>query len=138
MATKPKRVLKKAAPTVREQVESQANPKERQRIVRTSARKASTPFRALFRLIGRLLRPFRFLLSPFKTRPARFVGRILAKVFLVQYFRNAWKEVRQVTWPDRKQTFQLTLAVFIFAVVFGLMIAITDFGLNAAFEKILL
>lgn len=136
MAKKPKRVLKKA-PTVRERTE-QANAAQPKHRVRSSAKKLSKPFRALGRLIAKVFRPLRFLLRPFKTRPIRFIGRILAKIFLISYFRNSWKELRQVTWPSRRETLQLTFAVFIFAAVFGLMITVTDYGLDKIFKKILL
>jgi hypothetical protein len=51
---------------------------------------------------------------------------------------SAWKELRQVTWPGRKETRQLTLAVFVFATVFGLMVTLTDYGLDKVFKKVIL
>ena len=138
MATKkPKRILKKAPVTVRERSQQSQAPAKPRRL-RASASKASKPFIFIGRLIAKLLRPFRFVLRPFKTRPIRFVGRLLAKILLLKYFKNAWVELRQVTWPSRRETWQLTFAVFIFALVFGVMIAITDFGLDKLFEKILI
>lgn len=69
--------------------------------------------------------------------PFRRVGRVLR--FLVPpYFRNSWKELKQVTWPSRKETWQLTFAVFVFAIVFGALITITDYGLDKLFRKVLL
>jgi preprotein translocase SecE subunit len=47
-------------------------------------------------------------------------------------------ELRQVTWPDRKQSRQLTLAVVMFATVFGIVVAILDYGLDKAFKKVFL
>jgi preprotein translocase SecE subunit len=138
MANKPKRVLKKASPTVRERSEQAANSTPKQQRVRRTARKATAPLRIIGRFVAKIIRPFRFLLWPFKTRPARFVGRILAKIFFVNYFRESWQELRKVTWPGRRETLQLTFAVFVFAIVFGLMITIVDYGLNKLFEQILL
>ena len=138
MANKPKRVLKKASPTVRERSEQAAKSTPKQQRVRRTARKATTPLRVIGRFIAKILRPFRFLLWPFKTRPARFIGRILAKIFFLRYFRESWQELRKVTWPGRRETLQLTFAVFVFAIVFGLMITIVDYGLNKLFEQILL
>ena len=136
MAKKPKRVLKKA-PTVRERTEQSAKPQPKHRL-RSSAKKAGIPFIVIGRFIAKILRPFRFLLRPFKTRPVRFIGRLLAKIFLINYFRDAWKELKQVSWPGRRETWQLTFAVFVFAAVFGLLITVTDYGLDKIFKKILL
>lgn len=55
-----------------------------------------------------------------------------------KYFRNSWKEVKQVKWPDFKTTWKLVFAVFVFAVVIGGFIALLDFGLEKAFREIIL
>jgi preprotein translocase SecE subunit len=67
-------------------------------------------------------------------QPFKFLGHVLWPA----YFRNSWKEMRQVTWPNRRESMQLTTAVIIFATVFGLMIAIVDFGLDKLFKQVLL
>jgi len=88
------------------------------------------------------------------TWPVRILGRGLAKlgrglnkikVFHIiglilwpPYFRNSWRELRQVTWPNGKQSRQLTLAVILFATIFGLLIAVLDFGLDKLFKQVLL
>jgi len=130
----PKRKLE----TVRERSENTPVNKSRVRKVATTAKKASGPLRAVGRFLSKLAHPFKFFLAPFKTKPARFIGRILNKVLLINYFMSAWKELRQVTWPGRKETRQLTLAVFIFATVFGVMITLTDYGLDKVFKKVIL
>lgn len=129
---------KRKLQTVRERTELTNNARPKTRSVRKTARIASTPFRAIGRFLVKVLRPFRFLLWPFKTRPARFVGRILHKVFLVNYFKGAWAELKLVTWPGRRETRQLTLAVFAFAFVFGLIITVVDYGLDKIFKRIIL
>jgi preprotein translocase subunit SecE len=68
----------------------------------------------------------------------RFIGRILYKIFLIGYFKNSWKELRQVTWPGRKETWKLTFAVFMFAIVFGTIIALVDYGLDKVFRHLIL
>jgi len=95
-------------------------------------------FGPIGRFIKKVVRPFRFILKPFKTRPARFIGRLFSKILLFNYFRTSWHELRQVTWPGRKETLQLTFAVFIFAISFGLMIAVVDYGLSKLFQEVLL
>ncbi|HSX53415.1 MAG TPA: preprotein translocase subunit SecE [Patescibacteria group bacterium] len=133
---KPKRKVR-PAPTVREQTEEAAKPKTQGRRVRATAA-ASKPIRATGSAIGRGLRPFRFLLAPFHNRPMRFIGRKLYIITGARYFRNSWKELKLVTWPNRKQTAQLTFAVFVFAAVFGILVTITDYGLDKIFKRILL
>lgn len=136
--TKPKkkRVIKKSE-TVRQQRDKAALQQPKKRHVRAAAKKATSPFRVLVEFIGKLLRPFRFLLWPFKTRPARFVGRILAKIFFINYIRSSWAEVRLVEWPNRRDTAKLTLAVIVFATVFGGLVTILDFILDKVFKQIL-
>lgn len=60
------------------------------------------------------------------------------KYIIPPYFKNAWKELRLVKWPSRKETWQLTLAVFAFAIVFGVLITVVDKGLDVIFKRILL
>lgn len=127
---------KKPELTVRER-SAQAQPVKR-KLVRNTATKASQPFRAIGRFIAKIVRPFRFLLWPFKTRPARFVGRVLVAIFFLRYFRNAWKELKLVSWPSRKETWQLTFAVFVFAIVFAVFITAIDFGLDKLFRNVIL
>jgi preprotein translocase SecE subunit len=131
-----KRQLKRTE-TVRERATKAQAPKKPRRITR--ARSAVwTPFRIAGRFIARILTPFAFVLRPFKTRPMRFIGRILATVLLLRYFRNSWRELRQVEWPDRKQTAKLTFAVFLFAIFFGVMISLADYGLDKLFKQVIL
>jgi preprotein translocase subunit SecE len=71
-------------------------------------------------------------------KPFRFVGRFLGKYIIPPYFKNSWKELRMVTWPNRKQTRQLTFAVIIFSIIFGVLVAVVDFGLDKLFKKVIL
>lgn len=75
------------------------------------------------------------------TLPFRVVGRVLKKILRVitpKYFRESWHELRQVTWPDRKNTAKLTLAVIIFAIVFGALVTVVDFFLSKLFKEVIL
>jgi preprotein translocase SecE subunit len=85
-------------------------------------------FFAPLRLIGRLFNKLG------KFRIFRWIGYVL----LPPYFRNSWRELRKVEWPGRRQSWQLTGAVIIFAVIFGGIVAGVDFGLDKAFKEILL
>jgi len=52
--------------------------------------------------------------------------------------RRAWQELKGVTWPNRHETFRLTVAVLLFALFFGSLIAAIDYGLEIVFERIIL
>ena len=85
--------------------------------------------------LGKALRKFS------KLKPVAFllkILRLIGKIIFPAYFRNSWKELKLVTWPNWKQSRQLTFAVLVFAIVFGAAIAIVDFGLDKLFKNILL
>jgi preprotein translocase SecE subunit len=88
-------------------------------------------FTAPLRFVGRGFKKLGSILGRFKVM--RFIGRIL----LPRYFRNSWKELRGVTWPSMKQARQLTLAVMVFAIIFGLVVAVLDYGLDKVFKEVL-
>ena len=137
MAQKPskKRQLKKAE-TVRERTVRTSSEPVKQRHLKRTAGKVWVPFRAIGKLVARILSPFAFLLWPFKTKPARKIGRILAAILLLRFFREAWAELRQVQWPTARETVRLTTAVFLFSILFGALIAVTDYGLDKIFRKV--
>lgn len=72
--------------------------------------------------------------------PDNRVGRFLNKRrrFVPKYFREAWVEVRQVTWPTRREALKLTGAVIIFTVVFALVITGVDYVIGNVFRKVFL
>jgi preprotein translocase SecE subunit len=123
---KPKRRLVKKAETVREKAEraSSADTNKQPRRLHTTTRKVGTPFRAAGRHAKRLGR----------FRPFRIIGLILVP----PYFRNSWKELKQVTWPKFRDSIRLTFAVFAFAAVFGVVVFALDFVLDKVFKEVLL
>ena len=130
-----KRQLKKVE-TVRERAERAGVEQPRKSRVMSTASKAGRPLKAVANPVAKILRPFAFILKPFKTRPVRLIGRVLATILLLRFFSASWKEVRQVEWPDIRTTIRLTIAVFVFSILFGALIAITDFGLDKLFRKV--
>ncbi len=42
------------------------------------------------------------------------------------YVRDSWRELRQVRWPDRKSTWQMTLAVLIYCAIMMIFILLLD------------
>lgn len=86
-------------------------------------------------VIGTIFRPIGRVLTPIgRLKPVRLLGKVL----LPPYVRNSWRELKQVTWPNWQQSRQLTFAVLIFAVLFGAVIALVDFGLDKLFKQVLL
>lgn len=116
--------IRKTAPTVRERVEAE-------RLKEETADQSPLKKRA-----GKVAGPLKRLRVP--PNP---ITRALGKFFRFitpNYFINSWREVRQVTWPSRRETWRLTGAVFVFAIVFGALVAIVDKGLDEVFKKVVL
>lgn len=108
---------KKAPQTLRQAASAQSQPKKRSlRAVRTVKKPAS------------------------KKKPTQQTSKIkrVGRWIIPKYFRQSWMELRQVSWPDRRQTVKLTFAVIMFATVFGVVLAIIDFGLDKLFKSLLL
>ena len=124
--------IRKTAPTVRENIEAakqeQASSTQPGRIKKTAskvaapARKLRLRDRKLFRALARVFRP---------------IGRAL-RWLVPKYLINSWRELRKVVWPGRSETWRLTLAVFIFAIVFGALVAGVDKVLDELFKKLVL
>lgn len=75
---------------------------------------------------------------PIKLPDNRF-GRILGKRINIipKYFKESWQEIRMVTWPNRRETIRLTIAVFIFSAVFATIVASLDFVLDKVFRNLI-
>jgi len=70
----------------------------------------------------------------FRLRIIRFFGRILGLGFL----HGSWQELKQVTWPTRRESIRLTYAVISFSVIFATVLAGVDYGLDKIFKHLLL
>ena len=87
------------------------------------------------KILSLILLPFKFIIKKLsKYKFFRGVGYVVWPV----YFRNSVKELKLVTWPNWKQSRRLTWAVLVFAIVFGVIVAVVDFALDKIFRKILL
>jgi preprotein translocase SecE subunit len=120
------------APTLREQAE----------VARTKSEQAQKPKRArkVASRVGGAFRKTRLTRNPVVKLLAK-IGRYILKVLkwlVPKYFINSWREVRLVTWPSRKETWRLTMAVFVFAIIFGAMVAGVDKVLDIIFKKVVL
>lgn len=128
---KKKKRIRKPVQTVRQRAErAAASTDKKPRRLRRSFSTAGHPLGAM-RRVGRK----EYYLPLPDNRAGRFLNK--RRSLIPRYFREAWAELRQVIWPSRRETWKLTLAVFIFAIVFGLLVAITDYGLDKVFRRIL-
>ncbi len=75
-------------------------------------------------------------IQPFKAVFA--ILKLISRIILPKYVRRSWVELKQVTWPNLKNSRQLTFAVLVFAFIFGATVAVVDYGLDKVFKKILL
>jgi preprotein translocase SecE subunit len=116
--------IRKSVPTVRERAEAERLKQEQDSPgrLKQSAGKAASPFKRL-----------RIPSNPV----TRAIGRFF-RFITPNYFVNSWREVRQVTWPSRRETWRLTGAVFVFAIVFGVLVAVVDKGLDEVFKRLVL
>ncbi|MGA3150174.1 MAG: preprotein translocase subunit SecE [Candidatus Saccharimonadales bacterium] len=124
--------IRKTAPTIRERVEiaqAEAEKKSRPGRVKPLLTKAKAPLKKIKPPSVKLPGPIALVVAK--------IGRVL-RWLAPRYFVNAWREVRQVTWPSRRETWRLTGAVFIFAIVFGALVYGVDTGLDALFKKVIL
>lgn len=125
-----KRRLRAPSQTVRQQAEQaqvEADKPVKPRRLRRAATAASRPLGRLAHVFDR--QPFRAI-----GKVLSFIGRILVPKFI----RNAFAELKYVTWPTRKQTRDLTFAVLMFAIAFGVVITVVDYGLDKLFRAIIL
>ena len=56
----------------------------------------------------------------------------------VAFARDAWREVKKVVWPTRKETLQMTAYVFAFVVIMALFLRFTDKTLEWVFYDLIL
>ncbi len=47
-------------------------------------------------------------------------------VALGRYLKESWQEIRQVRWPNRKTTWKMVLAVFVYTIFFVVLIMLLD------------
>jgi preprotein translocase subunit SecE len=57
---------------------------------------------------------------------------------LFAFGRDAWREVKKVVWPARKEAIQMTAYVFAFVVVMALFLWLTDKTLEWVFYDLIL
>ena len=62
----------------------------------------------------------------------------MSRVAEMQKFMNEVKvEAKKVTWPDRKETMQSTLMVFVMVIFIALFLWLGDWGLSSLVEQVI-
>lgn len=54
------------------------------------------------------------------------------------YLKGAWYELRQVRWPNRSNTWQMTIAVIIFSLILAGVVLLLDLLFQYLFNRIIL
>ena len=73
--------------------------------------------------------------SPKETAPKS--GRRNPATAMLDYFKGAWYELKQVRWPNRRATWGMTMAVLAFTVFFIVLILVLDALFKYLFQLIL-
>ena len=55
----------------------------------------------------------------------------------VEFFQEAWQELKKVHWPSRKETYAATSVVVIVVLIIALFLALVDFGLTRTIQVII-
>jgi preprotein translocase subunit SecE len=129
MATEKKLRLKKSSQSVRSRVEDATTGKG----LKPKRRIRSAGVRGVKKIVSASKKHY------YLPMPSTPLGEKLNKprTLSPSYFRNAWKELKNVSWPGRRETWKLTFSVFIFAMVFGIVVALVDYGFETLFRKVI-
>lgn len=118
--------LQKTPETIRERAARQSGEQPKPRDSRLKAK--------IYRPLSTLRRVAQKEFNPLKMPESRW-GKLLGKRFnlIPGFLVNAWRELRQVNWPSRRDALKLTLAVVIFAVIFAVFVQVFGY----LFEKLI-
>jgi len=73
-----------------------------------------------------------------ETRVWKFLRRTILRSPFRGYFVQSWRELKKVTWPDRKTSWKLTFTVILFSAVFAIITTSLDFGFDKLAKQIFL
>jgi preprotein translocase subunit SecE len=123
---------RKTAETVRQRADKQLQEKYAEPKNKRLKGKIYRPLSVLGRVAQKEYNPVRV--------PDNKAGRILGKKIHIipKFIREAWGELRIVTWSTRREALRLTSAVIIFSVVFAIFIQIMDFIFSKLVKTILI
>ncbi len=73
-----------------------------------------------------------------QTRVWKFLRRTILRSPFRGYFVDSWRELKKVTWPNRRTSWKLTFTVILFSVVFAVITTSLDFGFEKLAKQIFL
>ncbi len=120
----------KKASSIRERNLKAAEAKDKPKRIRKAAAQAKKPVGSLSRLLTT-----EFHVFPQKEDAGFFTK---SRSTAPHYFSDSVLELKNVTWPGRKETWKLVFAVFAFALTMGTVISVLDYGLEQLFRRIIL
>lgn len=131
---KPKHRLKNPE-SFREKLAKASDEKTKPKKVRT---KITWPIKLLKRIFRPIVNGYRKLKGIKQLKPLFIVLAFIGRIIFPKYIRTSFEELKKVTWPSFKQSRRLTYAVLIFALIFGISVAVVDWGLGKIFKPLLL
>lgn len=73
-----------------------------------------------------------------RTKIWQFLRRKILRSPFGGYFVNSWRELRKVTWPNRKTTWKFTFTVIVFSAFFAALVSALDYGFDNLAQRIFL
>ncbi len=55
-----------------------------------------------------------------------------------RYFQESLEEMKKVTWPTKKETYNYTLLVISISLVVAAFLGILDYGFNLGFKELII
>lgn len=126
---KDKNATKKKSTSMRESAAKSREAAAKPKRVRKAAEAATKP-------VGKASKVLTTEYHLFGEKDSNFFTK--SRSFIPKYFKDSAKELKNVTWPGRKETWRLVFAVFVFAILLGLFISLLDFGLEKLLREVIL
>lgn len=114
--------------TVKQKSQRLSARKPKTRRLKNATSAAATPLKSAFSK--------HYFLYNSKGKYGKFLNK--PRRFTPKYFRESWAEIKLVTWPNRKETIKLTMAVVIFALIFGAFVGAIDYVFEKLFREVIL
>ncbi len=130
---------KKKAPRIKKEPETIRQKAEKESVKRTKPTKASKIKQKVNKPLSTLRKVAAKEYHPIKAPDKKGLRVLNKKVYFIPGFiKNSWKELRQVTWPSKKDAARLTFAVIIFSIFFAIFVQILDFLFSKLVKEIIL
>jgi preprotein translocase subunit SecE len=123
---------RKQAETVRQKAEKESVKRKKPTKVGAIKQKVHKPLSTLGRVASKEYHPIKV--------PDKKGVRVLNKrvKYIPQSIKNSWAELKQVTWPSRKDALKLSFAVIIFSICFAVFVQVLDFLFSKVVKEIIL